>query len=83
LQGDRHSVAGEGSRPAASRAPAGAVAARERRARAHRQAIGNVGATGDANGCHQHFELWSAPGWYTGCAAVDPRVLLKAWDAYS
>jgi len=47
------------------------------------QAIGNVGDTGDAHGCHLHFELWSAPGWYTGGAAVDPLAFLKAWDAYS
>ena len=47
------------------------------------QAIGNVGDTGDANGCHLHFELWSGPGWYTGGAAVDPQPFLKAWDAYS
>ena len=47
------------------------------------QPIGNVGDTGDARGCHLHFELWSAPGWYTGGAAIDPQPLLKAWDAYS
>jgi murein DD-endopeptidase MepM/ murein hydrolase activator NlpD len=47
------------------------------------QPIGNVGDTGDANGCHLHFELWSGPGWYTGGAAFDPLVFLKAWDAYS
>jgi murein DD-endopeptidase MepM/ murein hydrolase activator NlpD len=47
------------------------------------QPIGNVGDTGDANGCHLHFELWGAPGWYTGGAAIDPLPFLKAWDAYS
>jgi len=47
------------------------------------QAIGNVGDTGDANGCHLHFELWSGPGWYTGGAPLDPQLVLRAWDAYS
>jgi murein DD-endopeptidase MepM/ murein hydrolase activator NlpD len=47
------------------------------------QPIGYVGDTGDANGCHLHFELWSGPGWYTGGAPVDPLAPLKAWDAYS
>jgi murein DD-endopeptidase MepM/ murein hydrolase activator NlpD len=47
------------------------------------QAIGRVGDTGDANGCHLHFELWSGPGWYTGGAPVDPLPFLKTWDAYS
>jgi len=47
------------------------------------QAIGNVGDTGDANGCHLHFEMWSGPGWYTGGQPLDPLASLKAWDAYS
>jgi murein DD-endopeptidase MepM/ murein hydrolase activator NlpD len=47
------------------------------------QAIGEVGDTGDAHGCHLHFELWSGPGWYTGGAPLDPLASLKAWDAYS
>jgi murein DD-endopeptidase MepM/ murein hydrolase activator NlpD len=47
------------------------------------QPIGNVGDTGDAHGCHLHFELWGAPGWYTGGAPIDPLAFLKAWDAYS
>ena len=25
-----------------------------------------VGDTGDAVGCHLHFELWTGPGWYDG-----------------
>ncbi|HEV2775620.1 MAG TPA: peptidoglycan DD-metalloendopeptidase family protein [Solirubrobacteraceae bacterium] len=47
------------------------------------QPIGNVGDTGDAHGCHLHFELWSGPGWYTGGAPLDPLPFLKLWDAYS
>jgi hypothetical protein len=44
------------------------------------QPIGFVGQTGDATACHLHFELWPAPGWYTGGQPVDPLPSLKAWD---
>ena len=47
------------------------------------QQIGTVGQSGNARGCHLHFELWSGPGWYTGGAPFDPLPHLKAWDAYS
>lgn len=30
------------------------------------QTIGAVGDSGNASGCHLHFEKWSAPGWYEG-----------------
>ena len=43
------------------------------------QTIGFVGDTGDAEGCHLHFELWSSPGWYTGGHAVDPLPSLTRW----
>ena len=45
--------------------------------------IGFVGDTGSASGCHLHFEMWSAPGWYTGGSAFDPVPSLRAWDKLS
>ena len=47
------------------------------------QQIGNVGETGNAQGCHLHFEMWSAPGWYDGGKPFDPLPSLQAWDAVS
>jgi murein DD-endopeptidase MepM/ murein hydrolase activator NlpD len=44
------------------------------------QLVGYVGDTGDADGCHLHFEIWSAPGWYAGGHPTDPLPSLKAWD---
>ena len=42
--------------------------------------LGDVGETGNARGCHLHFELWSAPGWYEGGRPFDPLPQLRAWD---
>jgi murein DD-endopeptidase MepM/ murein hydrolase activator NlpD len=47
------------------------------------QPIGIVGDTGDAQGCHLHFEIWGAPGWYEGGSPFDPLSYLEKWDAYS
>jgi murein DD-endopeptidase MepM/ murein hydrolase activator NlpD len=47
------------------------------------QPIGIVGETGDAVGCHLHFEIWDAPGWYEGGSPFDPLPYLQKWDAYS
>jgi hypothetical protein len=48
------------------------------------QRVGYVSDTGDATGCHLHFEEWSKPGWYEGgnfMAAVTKH--LKRWDDWS
>jgi murein DD-endopeptidase MepM/ murein hydrolase activator NlpD len=47
------------------------------------QRIGSVGDTGNARGCHLHFEMWSAPGWYDGGKPFDPLPSLTAWDSWS
>lgn len=43
-------------------------------------ALGEVGDTGRATGCHLHFELWTAPGWYRGGEPIDPLAFLKDLD---
>jgi murein DD-endopeptidase MepM/ murein hydrolase activator NlpD len=47
------------------------------------QTIGAVGDSGNADGCHLHFELWSGPGWYDGGKPFDPLPSLQAWDGWS
>jgi murein DD-endopeptidase MepM/ murein hydrolase activator NlpD len=39
--------------------------------------------TGNASGCHLHFEMWSAPGWYSGGSPMDPVPHVKRWDRWS
>jgi murein DD-endopeptidase MepM/ murein hydrolase activator NlpD len=48
------------------------------------QRIGDVGESGNASGCHLHFEIWSPPGWYEGgnfMRSVTKQ--LKKWDKWS
>lgn len=47
------------------------------------QMIGRVGDSGNAQGCHLHYEMWSAPGWYDGGHPFDPYRFLKIWDGWS
>ncbi len=43
------------------------------------QQIGAVGDTGNASGCHLHFEVWEGA-YYGGGAPIDPMPLLAQWD---
>lgn len=45
--------------------------------------IGRVGESGNAVGCHLHFELWDSPGWYKGGSPYDPLPFLQHWGSYS
>ena len=48
------------------------------------QQIGSVGESGNASGCHLHFEIWSAPGWYEGGEFLRSVTKeLKKWDGWS
>jgi murein DD-endopeptidase MepM/ murein hydrolase activator NlpD len=46
------------------------------------QGIGDVGDTGNASGCHLHFEMWGGD-WYGGGKVMDPMPHLKRWDGWS
>jgi murein DD-endopeptidase MepM/ murein hydrolase activator NlpD len=45
------------------------------------QQIGTVGQTGNARGCHLHFELWLGK-YYRGGHAVDPLPYLQTYAGY-
>jgi murein DD-endopeptidase MepM/ murein hydrolase activator NlpD len=47
------------------------------------ESIGRVGESGNASGCHLHFEMWSEPGWYEGGHAIDSEPHLRSWDRFS
>lgn len=46
------------------------------------QQVGMVGETGNASGCHLHFELWAGK-WYRGGRPINPTPHLQNWDSYS
>jgi murein DD-endopeptidase MepM/ murein hydrolase activator NlpD len=46
------------------------------------QQVGTVGETGNARGCHLHFEQWLGK-WYRGGHPVNPLPALQYWDSYS
>jgi murein DD-endopeptidase MepM/ murein hydrolase activator NlpD len=46
------------------------------------QQVGTIGETGNASGCHLHFELWAGK-WYRGGRPINPTPHLQNWDSYS
>ncbi len=44
--------------------------------------VGRNGDTGNASGCHLHFEMWDGD-WYGGGKVMDPMPHLKRWDDWS
>lgn len=44
------------------------------------QPVGHVGDSGNADGCHLHFEYWIGQAWMGG-EAVDPVPYLDQWEA--
>jgi murein DD-endopeptidase MepM/ murein hydrolase activator NlpD len=42
--------------------------------------LGQVGDTGDAQGCHLHFEIWPDGWWAPGSSPIDPLPDLEAWS---
>ena len=45
--------------------------------------IGINSDSGNASGCHIHFELWSSPGWFRGGKVLNPTPKLRSWDGWS
>ena len=46
------------------------------------QTLGRVGETGNASGCHLHFEMWDGQ-WQGGGSVMDPVPHMKRWDGWS
>jgi murein DD-endopeptidase MepM/ murein hydrolase activator NlpD len=46
------------------------------------QWIGSNGDSGNASGCHLHFEIWKGK-WYRGGYPMNPLPSLQSWDSYS
>jgi murein DD-endopeptidase MepM/ murein hydrolase activator NlpD len=48
------------------------------------EVIGRNGETGNASGCHLHFEVWSSPGWYDGGRPLrNVKKMVQRWDTWS
>lgn len=47
------------------------------------ETIGKVGESGDAVGCHLHFELWQGPWYRGGHPRSDVDAAVRRWDRWS